>query len=180
MLSSNSVVDATSTMSSAGAVSLSSQPVISSAPGTQGFVTPTQENEYVKKVGAVPTAVLMDPSGTLGRLYGAKTTPHMFIIDPSGTLIYYEKMDNTQTGSANVAIEKARTAALYKRPTKAFQDMVTGGGAGLRILGLPGAVPIDGGVPLIVDDKVVGAVGVSGGVSDQDGQCAQAAAASLK
>jgi len=102
------------------------------------------------------------------------------VVDPSGTLIYYEKMDNTQTGSANVAIEKARTSALYKRPTKAFQDMVTGGGPGLRILGLPGAVPIEGGVPLIVDDKVVGAVGVSGGVSDQDGQCAQAAAASLK
>jgi uncharacterized protein GlcG (DUF336 family) len=69
---------------------------------------------------------------------------------------------------------------LYKRPTKAFQDMVTGGGPGLRILGLPNAVPIEGGVPLIVDDKVVGAVGVSGGVSDQDGICANAAAESLK
>lgn len=102
------------------------------------------------------------------------------IVDTSGTLIYYEKMDNTQTGSANAAIEKARTSALYKRPTKAFQDMVAGGGAGLRILGLPGAVPIEGGVPLILDDKIVGAVGVSGGVSDQDGQCALAAAASLK
>ena len=102
------------------------------------------------------------------------------VVDTSGTLIYYEKMDNTQTGSANVAIEKARTSALYKRPTKAFQDLVAGGGSGLRILGLPGAVPIEGGVPLISDDKVVGAVGVSGGSSDQDGQCAQAAADSLK
>ena len=102
------------------------------------------------------------------------------IVDTSGTLIYYEKMDNTQTGSASVAIEKARTSSLYKRPTKAFQDMVAGGGAGLRILGLPSALPIEGGVPLILDDKVVGAVGVSGGISEQDGQCAQAAAASLK
>jgi hypothetical protein len=71
--------------------------VISSAPGTQGFVTPTQENDYVKKVGAAPTAVLMDPSGTLGRLYSAKTTPHMFIIDPSGTLIYNGAIDDHPT-----------------------------------------------------------------------------------
>jgi len=102
------------------------------------------------------------------------------IVDTSGTLIYYEKMDNTQTGSAKVSIDKARTAALYKRPSKAFQDMVAGGGPGLRILGLPDAVPIEGGVPLILDDKVVGAIGVSGGAADQDGMCAQAAADSLK
>lgn len=102
------------------------------------------------------------------------------VVDPSGTLVYYEKMDNTQTGSANVAIDKARTAALFKRPTKAFQDMVAGGGSGLRILGLPGAVPIEGGVPLMVEGKIVGAVGVSGDSSDHDGICAQAAADALK
>jgi peroxiredoxin len=71
--------------------------VISSAPGTQGFVTPTQENEYVQKMKASPTAVLMDPGGTLGRLYGAKTTPHMFIIDPQGTLIYQGAIDDRPT-----------------------------------------------------------------------------------
>ena len=101
------------------------------------------------------------------------------VVDPSGTLIYYEKMDNTQTGSASVAVDKARTAALFKRPSKAFQDLVAGGGAGFRILGLPGAVPIEGGVPLIVDDKIVGAIGVSGDSSDHDGICAQAGADSL-
>jgi peroxiredoxin len=68
--------------------------VISSAPGTQGFVTPSQENDYVKQVGAAPTAVLMDPGGSLGHLYGAKTTPHMYIIDPSGTLIYNGAIDD--------------------------------------------------------------------------------------
>ena len=102
------------------------------------------------------------------------------VVDTSGTLVYYEKMDNTQTGSARVAIEKARTAALYKRPSKMFQDMVAGGGSGLRILGLPDAVPIEGGVPLIVDDKIVGAIGVSGAAADQDGICANAGANSLK
>lgn len=102
------------------------------------------------------------------------------VVDPSGTLVYYEKMDNTQTGSADVAIAKARTASLFKRPSKAFQDMVTGGGQGLRILGLPGAVPIEGGVPLVVDGKIVGAIGVSGDSSDHDGICAQAGADALK
>jgi len=71
--------------------------VISSAPGTQGFVTPSQENEYLKKVNAAPTAVLMDPGGSLGHLYAAKTTPHMFIIDPSGTLIYNGAIDDHPT-----------------------------------------------------------------------------------
>jgi len=68
--------------------------VISSAPGTQGFVTPTQENEYIKTMNAVPTAAILDPGGTLGHLYVAKTTPHMFIIDPNGTLIYNGAIDD--------------------------------------------------------------------------------------
>src|SRR5690242_5122732 len=71
--------------------------VISSAPGTQGFVTPTQENDYLKTMKAAPTAVLMDPGGSLGHLYGAKTTPHMFIIDPSGTLVYNGAIDDHPT-----------------------------------------------------------------------------------
>jgi uncharacterized protein GlcG (DUF336 family) len=102
------------------------------------------------------------------------------VVDPSGTLVYYEKMDNTQIGSAHVAVEKARTAALFKRPSKAFQDLVAGGGPGLRILGLPNAVPIEGGVPLLAEDQIVGAIGVSGDSSDHDGLCAQAAANTLK
>jgi len=71
--------------------------VISSAPGTQGFVTPSQENEYLQKMNAAPTAVIMDPGGSLGHLYGAKTTPQMFIIDPGGTLIYNGAIDDHPT-----------------------------------------------------------------------------------
>jgi len=98
------------------------------------------------------------------------------IVDPAGDLVYYEKMDNTQLGSANVAIDKARSAALFKRPTKAFQDALSAGGEGLRILGLQGATPVEGGIPLVSDGKIVGAIGVSGGTSAQDGQCAKASA----
>jgi uncharacterized protein GlcG (DUF336 family) len=66
------------------------------------------------------------------------------VFDPSGTLVYYEKMDNTQTGSVTVAIEKARTAAMFKCPTKVFDDAVAGGGAGLRAPRVPGVIPVEG------------------------------------
>jgi glc operon protein GlcG len=102
------------------------------------------------------------------------------VVDPNGTLVYYEKTDNTQLGSANVSINKARSAALFKRPTKAFQDALAGGGAGMRVLGLEGAVPVEGGVPIISDGKIIGAIGLSGANSDQDGQCAVAGASVIK
>ena len=71
--------------------------VISSAPGEQGYVTPAQENEYIKSMHISSTAVLLDPTGTIGRLYEAKTTPHMFVIDPTGKLIYQGAIDNKPT-----------------------------------------------------------------------------------
>ena len=102
------------------------------------------------------------------------------IVDPSGNLVYYEKMDDTQLGSANVAIAKARSAALFKRPTKVFQDALAAGGDGLRLLRIEGAVPVEGGIPLVMEGRIVGAIGVSGGASAQDGQCAKAGADAIK
>jgi glc operon protein GlcG len=102
------------------------------------------------------------------------------VVDTGGNLVYYEKMDNTQLGSANVAIEKARTAALFKRPTKAFQDTVAAGGDGLRVLSLKGVIAVEGGIPLVMDGKIVGAIGVSGATSAQDAQCAKTGADVLK
>jgi glc operon protein GlcG len=102
------------------------------------------------------------------------------IVGPAGNLIYYEKMDNTQLGSADVAIGKARTSALFKRPTKALQDALAAGGDGLRVLGLHNITPVEGGLPLIMDGKIVGAIGVSGGTSAQDAQCARAGADTVK
>jgi glc operon protein GlcG len=109
-----------------------------------------------------------------------KWTMVVAIVDPSGNLVYYEKMDNTQLASAHVAIDKARTAAIYKRPTKAFQDALAAGGVGLRILKLRGATAVEGGVPLLVDGKIIGAIGVSGDASEHDNQCAMAGAAVVK
>src|SRR6478672_6073594 len=87
------------------------------------------------------------------------------IVDAAGNLVYFEKMDATQTGSVAVAIDKARSAALFKRPTKALQDVLAGGGDGLRMLGLEGAIPVEGGVPLVMNGKIAGAIGLSGGAS---------------
>ena len=102
------------------------------------------------------------------------------VVDTGGYLVYFERMPDTQLGSVDVSIEKARSAALFRRPTKAFQDIVAGGGEGLRILRLTGAVPVEGGIPIIVDGKLIGAVGASGGSSDQDGRTAQAGVAASK
>ena len=92
--------------------------VLSSAPGMQGYKTATEENAYVKQVNASPTAVLMDPKGDLGHLYGAKTTPHMFVIDPSGKIIYSGAIDNKPTtdqediAGARNYVQSALTEAL--------------------------------------------------------------------
>ncbi len=96
------------------------------------------------------------------------------VVDTSGTLVHFERVDNTQTGSIRVAQEKARTAAQFKRPTKAFEDAIAGGRQ--AVLGIPGATPVEGGVPLLDAGKIVGAVGVSGGMGQQDAQCAKTGA----
>ncbi|TMQ04102.1 MAG: heme-binding protein [Deltaproteobacteria bacterium] len=96
------------------------------------------------------------------------------IVDTAGDLVYFERMNDTQVASSQVAQDKARTAVRFKRPSKAFEDALVGGR--LAVLGLPGVTPLEGGIPLIVDGKIVGAVGVSGVTSQQDGVCAQAGA----
>jgi len=131
----------------------------------------------------LPVAVENAKKAAAAALAEAKKNNWMMaiaVVDTSGNLIYYEKMDNTQIASATIAIEKARTAARFKRPTKVFHDAVSGGGAGLRFLSMPGVVPVEGGIPLVINNQIVGAIGVSGDSSDHDGICAQAGAATLK
>jgi glc operon protein GlcG len=102
------------------------------------------------------------------------------IVDPGGTLVYFERTDNTQNASSDFAIAKARTAAWYKRPSKVFQDMVGQGGVAVRALGFPGSVPSEGGLPLVSDGKIVGGIGLSGDLGPNDSQCAQAGADAVK
>jgi uncharacterized protein GlcG (DUF336 family) len=101
------------------------------------------------------------------------------IVDPGGHLVYLEKLDQTQVGSVVIAEQKARSAAIFKRPTKMFQERLARGGDGLLVLRLAGAIPVEGGVPIVVDGKLIGALGVSGGSSSEDEACAVAGAAVL-
>ena len=101
------------------------------------------------------------------------------VVDTAGNLVAYERMDNTQTASVEVAQDKAKSAAIYRRPTKVFQDALAGGGAGLRILSLRGANAVEGGLPLTAEGRIIGAIGVSGGSAEQDGVVAAAAVAAL-
>ncbi len=96
--------------------------VISSAPGEQGYVNPAEENEYLKKMHAAPTAAILDPKGEIGHLYGAKTTPHIFIIDPTGKLIYQGAIDDqpspepeTLKGARNY-LNESLAAAISGKP----------------------------------------------------------------
>ena len=102
------------------------------------------------------------------------------ITDTAGDLIYFVRMDGAIAGGATVAQQKARTSALYKRPTKIFEDAIASGGVGLRFLRLDRVVPIEGGLPLVQGDKVVGAIGVSGGTGVQDGMVAKVGSNALK
>ena len=106
-----------------------------------------------------------------------KWTVVVAIVDDGGNLVYLSKMDGTQIGSIDVAQKKARTAVKFKRPTKAFEDMVAGGRT--AVLSLPDVVAIEGGVPIVVEGTYIGAIGISGAKSNEDGIVAAAALALL-
>lgn len=101
------------------------------------------------------------------------------IVDNAGHLVAFEKLDNTQYASVLIAQDKAVSSAMLRRSTKVLQDGVAGGGAGTRLLALRYASPIEGGLPLMVDGKIVGGIGVSGMTSEQDGVVAKTGADAL-
>ena len=100
------------------------------------------------------------------------------VVDAAGNLLMFQKLDETQPGSIPIAIGKARTAATFKRPTKALEEIIAGGRS--VFLAVPDLTPLQGGLPVTVDGQVIGAVGVSGVLSSQDEQVAQAALEGLQ
>jgi uncharacterized protein GlcG (DUF336 family) len=96
------------------------------------------------------------------------------ILDSGGNLVMFHKADNTQLASIAASEGKARTALTFKRPSKALDDAIAAGGAGLRLLAVKDITPLEGGIPILVDGKIVGAIGVSGALSSQDAQVAKA------
>ena len=102
------------------------------------------------------------------------------VVDVSGELISFDRLDGAENAAVQMAISKAQSAVTYRRPTKAFEDRLAQGGDNLRILAMKGVMPVDGGVPIVVGGKIIGAVGISGGSSAEDGRCAAAAAIALQ
>ena len=102
------------------------------------------------------------------------------ILDSGGQLVMLQRMDSTQWGSVDVAKDKARSAVAFRRPTKTFSDALAQGGANIRLLNLNGASMIEGGIPIVVDGRIVGSVGVSGVTAQQDHQIAQAGVDAVK
>jgi uncharacterized protein GlcG (DUF336 family) len=102
------------------------------------------------------------------------------IVDGSGFLVAFARLDNTQLGSVEVALGKATTAALFRRPTKVFEEALADSAANAKLLRLPGALPIEGGLPIVHDGKIIGAIGVSGVKSTEDAQVAGAGLQTIK
>ena len=111
-------------------------------------------------------------AGTIAECAKNQWNVAVAIVDPHGFLLYFERMEDTQWASNDIAIGKARAAATYRRPTRVFADVINKGGPATATLG--GVFASPGGVPIFVDGKVIGAVGVSGVTGDQDEQCAKA------
>ena len=129
------------------------------------------------------TAINLDTARKVGAAAEAEARKNgwnvaIAIVDNHGLLVFYEMLDDTQTASATIALEKARTPATYRRPTKELEDGIAAGRN--AILGLPGSTPIEGGLPIIVGGKMIGAIGVSGVTSPQDGMVAKAGVDVLK
>ena len=101
------------------------------------------------------------------------------ILDSGGNMVMFHKLDNTQLASIGVSEGKANTALRFKRPSKALDDVIAAGGAGLRLLAVKDITPLDGGLPVILDGTIIGAIGVSGALSLQDAQVARAGAAAV-
>lgn len=109
---------------------------------------------------------------------GMNVSMAIAVVEPTGDLVLMQKMDGTQYSSPDIAVEKARSSARFRRPTKEFEDGIAGGRNAL--LGMPGALPIEGGIPILRAGKLIGALGISGGTAAQDHAVAEAALAAIR
>jgi uncharacterized protein GlcG (DUF336 family) len=152
-----------------GGAALAQQPAPSPAPAPPPDYGPPITNEQAKTVAA---AALAEAKKNNWRMA-------FTIVGPAGELVYFEKMDGTQMASSEISQGKARTAAMYRRPTKIFADQYAAGNTAFTTFP---AAPIasEGGVPITVNGKIIGAIGASGGTGQQDGVAAAAGAGAAK
>lgn len=147
------------------------------ATGPESVVAPTGPGVSVKSVLTLEGArMCMTAAQTFAREKGA--TPSIAVVDDGGNLVMVERMDGSFAAGANVSIGKARTSAIFKKPTKVFEDTIKGGRT--TMLALNDFTPLQGGVPIVVEGQIVGAIGVSGAASaEQDEMVAMAGAAAV-
>jgi glc operon protein GlcG len=151
--------------------SAQAQPAPAAAPPTPAVYGPSISFEMAKKVMAAAEAEAIKNNWNMV----------ITILDTGGNRVMMERLDNAVLAAISVSEGKARTAVGFRRPSKAIDDAIAGGGAALRLLSIQGeGVFVQGGLPIVVDGKVVGAIGVSGGSSQQDEQVAQAGLNALK
>jgi glc operon protein GlcG len=151
------------------AVSASAQAPVAPAPPQVPYGAPISLEQAKKAVAGAEAEAMKN-----------KWNVVITVLDSGGHVVALHRLDGTQLGSIEAARQKAYSAVLYRRPTKVFQDLVAQGGANLRLLSLAGASPLEGGIPIVVDGKIIGAIGVSGVTSEQDAQIAKAGADALK
>lgn len=150
-----------------GVVSLALFAAQASAQDVRPGYGPSISTAAAKKVAA----------GVIAECQKNKWNVAVAIVDTAGGLVYYERMDDTQNASLDIAIMKAKAAATYRRPTRAFADVIAKSGP--AVMTLPGVVASPGGVPIFVGGKIIGAAGVSGVTGDQDEQCSKAGIAGM-
>ena len=134
-----------------------------------------QRPEYGPSVGIAQAKKIA--AATIAECTKNKWNVAVAVVDVSGGLVYFERMDNTQSASLDIAIAKARVGSNYRRPTRVFADVIAKSGP--AVMTLPGVVASPGGLPLFSGGKVIGGVGVSGVTGDQDEQCAKAGAGAM-
>ena len=156
----------------AAAVPAQAQPQAQAQPAAQAPAA-RPLTQYGEPVTLAHARRIVDAAHAAAR--GRGFTMAFAIVDPSGSLVLFEKMDGTQNGSIEVALQKARTSALFRRTTRSFFDAVASGR--VQSMTVPNVIAIEGGVPIVVGGRVVGAIGVSGGSAQEDGEIAAAALA---
>jgi uncharacterized protein GlcG (DUF336 family) len=137
-----------------------------------------QQNATTPPYGAAITLDQAKRTMAAAELEAAKNSWQVAItiLDSGGNLVMFHRFDNAQLSAITVSEGKARTSLTFKRPSKALDDAIAAGGAGLRLLALKDITPLEGGMPIVVDGKIIGAIGVSGALSSQDSQVAKAGA----
>jgi len=164
-----------------GVVAISAGPALAQQPAPAGSPAAAQVSTATLPYGPPVTLDQAKRAMAAAELEAMKNSWQVAIaiLDSGGNMVMFHKIDNTQLSASEGAEGKARTSLQFKRPSKALDDAIAAGGGGMRLLALKDITPLEGGIPLVANGAIVGAIGVSGALSAQDAQVAKAGADTL-